>query len=75
MNSIVTYDILYMNKNNLEHARICVHNIKYHIVWSVKYHRKIITPEMESYMRDLVQKFANDKGRRFYAKGKEKEIE
>ena len=28
----------------------------------MKYRRKIITPEIESYMRDLVQEIANDKG-------------
>lgn len=39
-----------MNKNNLKHARTCVYNINYHIVWSVKYRRKIITPEIESYL-------------------------
>ena len=39
-----------------------MYNINYHIVWSVKYRRKIITPEIESYMRDLVQEIANDKG-------------
>lgn len=51
-----------MNKNNLKHARTCVYNINYHIVWSVKYKRKIITPEIESYMRDLIQHIASDKG-------------
>ncbi|MCC2165066.1 transposase, partial [Clostridiaceae bacterium CLA-AA-H274] len=51
-----------MNKNNLKHARTCVYNINYHIVWSVKYRRKIITPEIESYMRDLIQHIASDKG-------------
>ena len=51
-----------INKNNLKHARTCVYNINYHIVWSVKYRRKIITPEIESYMRDLIQHIASDKG-------------
>lgn len=51
-----------MKKNNLTHARTCVYNINYHIVWSVKYRRKIITPEVESYMRDLIQEIAHDKG-------------
>ena len=26
------------------HARTCVYNINYHIVWCVKYRRKVITP-------------------------------
>ena len=51
-----------MKKDNLKHARTCVYNINYHIVWSVKYRRKIITPEVESYMRELIQEIANEKG-------------
>ena len=51
-----------MKKDNLKHARTCVYNINYHIVWSVKYRRKIITPEVESYMRGLIQEIANEKG-------------
>ena len=51
-----------MKKDNLKHARTCVYNINYHIVWSVKYRRKVITPEIESYMKELVQEIAADKG-------------
>lgn len=51
-----------MSKNNLIHGRTTVYNINYHIVWSVKYRRKIITPEIEAYMRDLVYQIAEDKG-------------
>ena len=51
-----------MNKNNLKHARTCVYNINYHFVWSVKYRRKVITPEIESYMRTLIWQIADDKG-------------
>ena len=51
-----------MKKNNLTHARTCVYNINYHIVWSVKYRRKVITPEIEAYMKELVQQIATDKG-------------
>ncbi len=51
-----------MKKNNLKHARTCVYNINYHIVWSVKYRHKILSAEIESYMRDLIQQIATDKG-------------
>ena len=51
-----------MKKNNLKHARTCVYNINYHIVWSVKYRRKILSAEIESYMRTLIQQIAEDKG-------------
>ncbi|WP_374703361.1 transposase [Bacillus sp. V3-13] len=34
-----------MNKSNLKHARTCVYNVNYHIVWSVKYRKKLLTSE------------------------------
>lgn len=49
-------------KENLVHSRTCVYNINYHVVWSVKYRRKIITPEIEAYLKQLVQEIAQDKG-------------
>ena len=38
-------------KENLVHARTCVYNINYHVVWSVKYRRKILSPEIEEYLK------------------------
>lgn len=49
-------------KNNLVKYRICVCNINYHVVWSVKYRRKILTPKVEEYLKALVQQIAMDKG-------------
>ena len=51
-----------MKKNNPVHARTCVYNINYHIVWSVKYRRKVITPEVEAFMREVILQVAADKG-------------
>ena len=51
-----------MKKNNLTHSRTSVYNINYHIVWSVKYRRKVITPEIESYMREIIYQIADAKG-------------
>ena len=51
-----------MEKNNLTYSRTSVYNINYHIVWSVKYRRKVITPEIESYMREIVYQIADAKG-------------
>lgn len=51
-----------MKKNNLKHARTCVYNVNYHIVWSVKYRRKVLNADIEKYMSELVQKIASDKG-------------
>ena len=49
-------------KENLIHYRTCVCNINYHMVWSVKYRQKILTPDIEEYLQELVQQIAEDKG-------------
>ena len=49
-------------KENLIHSRTCGYNINYHVVWSVKYRRKILSAEIETYLKELVQKIASDKG-------------
>ena len=49
-------------KENLIHYRTCVCNINYHMVWSVKYRRKILSAEVEAYLQKLVQEIAEDKG-------------
>ncbi|WP_052520799.1 IS200/IS605 family transposase, partial [Aneurinibacillus migulanus] len=43
------------------HARTCVYNVNYHIVWSVKYRRKVLTAEIEHYLKDLFQEIAQEK--------------
>lgn len=50
------------NKSNLKHARTCVYNVHYHIVWSVKYRRKILTSKIEQYLKELFQEIAKEKG-------------
>ena len=52
---------IYM-KENLIHSRTCVYNINYHVVWSVKYRRKILNAEVEKYLKELVEQIAMDKG-------------
>lgn len=49
-------------KENLIHSRTCVYNINYHVVWSVKYRRKILSHEVEEYLKALVQEIADAKG-------------
>ncbi|WP_425462688.1 IS200/IS605 family transposase [Melghirimyces algeriensis] len=51
-----------MGKENIKHARTCVYNVNYHIVWSVKYRRKILDAEIESYLKKLFQEIAEEKG-------------
>ena len=37
-------------------------NINYHMVWSVKYRRKVLTEEIEVYLKEIVQEIAKSKG-------------
>ena len=49
-------------KENFIHYRTCVCNINYYMVWPVKYRRKILDPEIEEYLQELVQQISEDKG-------------
>ena len=49
-------------KEKLIHSRTCVYNINYHVVWSVKYRRKILNAEVEAFLKQLVVQIGNDKG-------------
>ena len=49
-------------KENLKHYRTCVCNINYHMVWSVKYRQKVLTNEIEKYLKELVDQIAKEKG-------------
>ena len=44
------------------HARTCVYNINYHIVWCVKYRRNVLSPEICSRLYELVQFIGDEKG-------------
>ena len=46
----------------LRHGRTCVFNINYHIVWSTKYRRKVLTSEIETRLKDILINVANEKG-------------
>ena len=50
-----------MNENII-HYRTCVCNINYHVVWSVKYRRKVLNMEVENYLKQLVHQIASEKG-------------
>ena len=54
-----------MSKTNLIHARTCVYNVNYHIVWSVKYRRKVLNSTIEQikeirYYQELVRRECNE---------------
>lgn len=44
------------------HARTCVYNINYHIVWCVKYRRKVITPTIANRLYKILDDIGKDKG-------------
>ena len=49
-------------KNQYTHARTCVYNINYHIVWCVKYRRKVLSPNIYDKLYQIVQEIAKEKG-------------
>ena len=49
-------------KNQYTHARTCVYNINYHIVWCVKYRRKVLSPNIDDKLYQIVQEIAKEKG-------------
>ncbi|QKY70744.1 IS200/IS605 family transposase [Lentibacillus sp. CBA3610] len=51
-----------MKKNNLIHARTCVYNINYHLVWSMKYRRKILNEAIEKRLKEIFRDIAEEKG-------------
>ena len=51
-----------MNNTNLTHARTCVYNVNYHIVWSTKYRRKVLDSEIENRLKEILYDVASDKG-------------
>ena len=49
-------------ENHYTHARTCVYNISYHLIWCVKYRRKVLTEPICGRLYELVQKIADEKG-------------
>lgn len=50
-----------MKKNNLIHARTCVYNVNYHIVWSVKYRHPVLKGGIDDYLKVVLKEIADDK--------------
>ena len=46
---------------NLIHARTCVYNVNYHIVWSVKYRRCVLKQEVSKRLKEILHNVAHDK--------------
>ena len=49
-------------KNNYTHARTCVYNINYHLVWCVKYRKKVLSPTISNRLYEVIQQIAENKG-------------
>lgn len=48
--------------NQYTHGRTCVYNINYHIVWCVKYRRKVLTDEIANRLYALLDEIGAVKG-------------
>ena len=59
--SVLCYTIC-MKKDTYTHARTCVYNINYHIVWCVKYRKKVLTPDVCETLYDIINDIALEKG-------------
>lgn len=51
-----------MKKNNYIYVRTCVYNVNYHLVWTTKYRRKILTSEIDEYLQKLLKEIGKSKG-------------
>ena len=49
-------------KNNYTHARTCVYNINYHIIWCIKYRRKVLDSRVSKRLYELLHDIATEKG-------------
>lgn len=49
-------------KQKYTHARTCIYNINYHLIWCVKYRRKVLTPQISNRLYDLLKSIGEEKG-------------
>ena len=47
---------------SLVHGRTVVYNVNYHIVWSTKYRRDVLTGDIEAALREVIAETAVEKG-------------
>ena len=62
---LVLYDVIRYTicmENKYTHARTCVYNINYHIVWCVKYRRKVLFADISNRLIELLKAVGNEKG-------------
>ena len=49
-------------ENKYIHGRTCVYNINYHIVWCVKYRKKVLNDEITNRLYSVLDEIATQKG-------------
>lgn len=49
-------------KRKYTHARTCIYNINYHLIWCVKYRRKVLTPQISNRLYELLKSIGEEKG-------------
>ena len=59
---ILCVEVIKLNtEDNLTHARTCVYNVNYHIVWSVKYRHKVLKGKIAARFKEIMEQVAEDK--------------
>ncbi len=48
-------------KQNIVSARTCVYNVNYHMVWSVKYRRKVLNEKIEARLKELAYEIGHQR--------------
>ena len=51
-----------MCMNKYIRGRTCVYNINYHIIWCIKYRRKVLSPDVCTRLYELLREIGEEKG-------------
>ena len=51
-----------IHETRYTYGRTCVYNLNYHIVWCVKYRKKVLSPEIEAYLKQVLSEIAQENG-------------
>ena len=47
-------------KKRYSASETCVYNLGFHLIWCTKYRRKVLTPEIESRLKELIREKADE---------------
>ena len=47
-------------KKRYSASETCVYNLGFHLIWCTKYRRKVLTPEIESRLKELIRDKADE---------------